>query len=90
MAVLSLALVSSFVCHSGVRWCTICVGWRSRWSRWESGIPTRQAVMHRPGSGRWAQRERWGRKMLIAEGGGDERSLAGGVLAILMAAILTQ
>ena len=41
---------SSFVSRSGVWWCTTCVVGlgRSRWSRWEGGIPARQAVVHRP------------------------------------------
>ena len=40
-------------------------------------IPACQEVMHHPGSGGWAQRERWGHE--DAEGA-DERSLAGGGL----------
>ena len=41
-------------------------------------MPACQTVMHCPGSGQWALRERQGRE--DAEGAGDERSLAGGGL----------
>ena len=48
---------------------------RGRCSRLE-GILGCQAVVYRPGSGRWVQRERQRREDV--EGDGDERSLSGG------------
>ena len=69
--------VKSLVVHDLRRsgWAERCRPGRGRCSHLE-GILACQAVVHRPGSGRWVQRERRGRE--DAEGNGDERSLSAG------------